>query len=287
METIFVDRLAIDVQSSSLKSVAGQKRLHNILWANNLDRTGLSYLEKTRQIIIHRTPYSEEICIQYPGKETRRTEGKTRPNDFIPRIKTKEGYTKNLNFRDIWKTLFEQIEPRKKQMKDEIQMLAALFYRMAFMTDHVMNDQPTMILKELSYDNNKAEIIEHEEIRKQNSYYHYNPPSEIVKYLAKKIDCSPISFEAYLHYNNLLAWNEDCKYYFRELQKGKPWMKETGRVNTLLTHITMLGYLLGEIRDLDVFYRFCTGNGVAPVENDEIPRITGGLVQKPQTRLLD
>lgn len=272
--------LSTRLQSNGITCEAGGKRLHNIKWVEGLPRDGLSYQVMVKQILIHTTKYGEEIYIQYPGKESERTDDKCRPWDFFPRVVTRNSYGNDLSFKDIWDALFEGLEPKKHQIKPELQTLATVFFRMAYMDDHVRSEeQISFKVRHIEY-MGKEERLASEEEQPFPSLYLYRPAEPVVAGFADLFPTCGMSFEAFLHYNNLLAWNEDCKYYYRDTRiKGRKWMGAAGRINNLLTHVSVLGYLLGELTISDVFYKFSTGAGVAPTTGDEIVRITGGLVQ--------
>ncbi|MFC1961529.1 hypothetical protein ACFLWN_00555 [Chloroflexota bacterium] len=273
------DSLLTKTQSPGQKSEASQKRAHNINWLFNLPKDALLYKSNVKQLLIHTTSAEERIFIQYPGKESAREGDKKRPHDFFPRVLTKTGYAPDLSFWDIWRLLFEQLEPRKEAMKEEMRVLAALFYRMAFMIDHNPIDFNCTVNR-IAYAADEMETETSSDEERLGSLFVYQLPDSIIDYFDGKIDCGGISFEAFLHYNNLLAWNEDCKYFYRAQLKGKPWMNATGRINNLLTHISVLGYLVGELKTFDIFYKFSAGAGVAPATSTEIQRITNGLVHK-------
>ena len=273
------EELATELQSPSRNSDAGRKRYHRIQWVLDLPKQDLTFQSSVKQRLMHETKAGERILIQYPGKESAREGDRRRPHDFFPRVRTRTGYSPDLSFWDIWRLLFEQLEPRKDSMKEEIGALAAVFYRMAFMTDHSLVDSTSLVTR-IAYgvDGEEKQVSSSEE--GSGHLYVYQPAESIISYFESKIDCGPISFAAFLHYNDLLAWNEDCKYYYRAQLKGKPWMNATGRINNLLTHISVLGYLLGELETFDVFYKFSTGAGVAPASSADVQRITRGLVHK-------
>jgi len=271
------DSIITRKQSPSQNCEAGRKRLHNIQWLFSLPKDDLLFPSKVKRLQIHTTRADEKIFIQYPGKESIREGDKKRPHDFFPRIQTRKGYMSDLSFWDIWRLLFEQLEPRKETMKEEMRVLASVFYRMAFMVDHHPVDF-SGIAKQIVYTSLDEETEISSDIENLGSLFMYQPSESVIDYFYGKIDCGGISFEAFLHYNNLLAWNEDCKYCYRALLKDKPWMGAVGRINNLLTHISVLGYLLGELKPFDIFYKFSSGAGVAPVTSTEIQKITAGLV---------
>jgi hypothetical protein len=265
-------------QKSGRTSESTNRRQFNIQWIMDLPISGLTYQSKVQQILITTTDYGEKIFIQYPGKESVRDDERRRPNDFFPRIFTSKGYSKDYSFWDIWRLLFAQLEPRKNELKNEMRALAAIFYRMAFMVDHNLVNSPQFIVRNIQSDVFGNETLSSEEKRDFPSLYMYNPPLDLVKNLGGIINCGDISFEAFLHYNNLLAWNEDTKYFYRAKLVGKPWIGDVGRINNLLTHISVLGYLVGELETFDIFYKFSTGKGVAPATSTEIQKITSGLI---------
>jgi len=267
------------LQSPSQKSDAGQKRYHNIDWLFSLPKNDLFFQSEVKQVLLHRTLADEMIFIQYPGKESIREGDKKRPHDFFPRVITKHGYAPDMSFWDIWRLLFEQLEPRKDDLNEEMRILATTFYRMAFMIDHQTIDFNSTV-KRIRYNEHAEEVEVGSTVEGLGDLFVYQPPDAVIAYLDGKINCGELSFEAFLHYNNLLAWNEDCKYYYRARLKGKPWMGATGRINNLLTHISVLGYLLGDLKPFDIFYKFSTGAGVAPAASSEIQSITKGLVHK-------
>jgi hypothetical protein len=88
-----------------------------------------------------------------------------------------------------------------------------------------------------------------------------------------------VSLEGYLLYNDLLVQNEDCKYYYRDtVDKGKDWNFKTGRINTLLSHISVIEYLQGSITFSEIMMRFQRGMGVAPLPFKNLDAITGGII---------
>lgn len=279
--------LSTQLQSNGITCEAGRKRLHNIEWVKGLPRAGLTYRATVKQISIHTTRFGEEIYIQYPGKESERTDDKRRPWDFFPRVLIRNSYGNDLSFKDIWDALFEGLEPKKHQIKPELQTLATIFYRMAYMDDHVRSEEPLSLkVRCIEYVEGEERLVS-EEKQPFPSLYLYRPAEPVIDKFADLFPACGMSFEAFLHYNNLLAWNEDCKYYYRATEaKGKKWMGATGRVNNLLTHISVLGYLLGELTISDVFYKFASGAGVAPATRDEIIRITCGLVQNKRDSVI-
>ena len=71
----------------------------------------------------------------------------------------------------------------------------------------------------------------------------YAPPAEAIEYLNSAIsEYEGISVEAYLHYLEMIALNEDVKYY----TLGYDVHSGTGRKNNLLTYAHLIAILLGK-----------------------------------------
>ncbi len=275
--------LSTHIQNTSLRSESSAKRKHNIQWIIDLPRTGLAFRKGTKQILITKTQSNEEVLIQYPGKETARNNDKTRPWDFFPRIKTDNKYGSDLDFKAIWDILFDGLQILIDVNPEWATVLATVFYRMAFMNDHLLATTPhRTTIRQLSYNDDGQETTIHDEIEEILPLYKYSPVKQMLQNISS---ISPswggMSFEAFLHYNDLLAWNEDCKYYYR-MQQTKPdtWIRETGRVNTLLTHLSIIGYVSGKIQFSDVCIKFARGKGVAPATREEILRVCNGYISK-------
>lgn len=277
------DYLVTRVQNTSARTESSKKRMANILWIADLSRDGLAFRHRANQFLITETAENEEVFIQYPGKESARTDDKNRPWDFFPRIWKGGKFTADLGFQAIWDILFEALQPLASKDRTRGAMLATVFYRMAFMNDHAIGEQPAATrIREVSYDYSASGSVVREAIAQSRPWYRYSPSRDVVNDIADIVPLwGEMSFEAFLHYNDLLAWNEDCKYYYR-MQQTKPgtWICGTGRVNTLLTHLSIIGYVLGEIRFSEVCVKFARGKGVAPANREEILRVCGGYVVK-------
>ena len=275
--------LSTYIQNTSKRSESSEKREYNIQWIINLPRNGLAFRKKTRQILIKTTQFKEEVFIQYPGKESARSNEKARPWDFFPRIQKENKYGLDLDFKAIWDILFEGLQILIEENPQWSNILATLFYRMAFMNDHFLVDNPVKTtIRQLSYNDLGQEIIEKENIEEIPKLYQYSPDKALVQKISSIVPSwGGMSFEAFLQYNDLLAWNEDCKYFYR-IQTKKPgtWIRETGRINTLLSHLSIIGYVSGKIRFSDVCVKFARGKGVAPVTREEIFRLCDGYILK-------
>ena len=286
--------LETKIQKAGKTSPTAQLRISNIRWIEKLPRKGLSYQKKERQLLIHTTRVGEKIFIQYPGKESRKykKDGKKgkktaiRPWDFRPEIYLpgNKGRHKSMSFFDIWAVIFETAEKLiKKKRENTLRMFAILLYRMAFMHDHIkVKPFKTWEVDVVYRKNNRLEFSRKRK-KQHPALFKFNPNEQVLKYIAKECpQWGDMSLEAFLFYNELLAWNEDCKYYYRNyhVRDTGEWIRKTGRVNTLLTHIRILGYILQDVSLASIFSDFSTRRGISAASDGEITQICRDIVKK-------
>lgn len=252
-----------------------EKRIRNVLSFAELDRTNLVFSEKERRLLLHETTHGEKIYIQYPGKETiSGTPDKIRPWDFRPKLLLSSGdFMKDLSFPNIWDDLADMHDADSEVLS----ILAALFFRMAFMEGYV---ESTEICSFYDFEVSSGRQYNHGTI--SLSWFKPNLPMDIIREIQDII--GPIrgaSLEAYLIYNDLLVQNEDCKYYYRDVNiRHDSWNSKVGRHNTLLSHISVIEYLQQRITFSEIMSRFQRGMGVAPVSIGRIPDITNNLITR-------
>lgn len=271
------DTLATKHWSAGKTGPVIEKREANIGWIKDLPRSDLEHEGRERQIRLKETEDGEHLFIQYPGKEATREDDGNRPWDFRPRLQLEDGtYGENLSFGDVWDTLFYVLEELEDDGIDPARALAILFYRMAFMVDHRWEYEPEFMTRVVS----DGRVLETSTER----YPHllvYDPPQDVISDLSEMIpEIGGMSLEAFLHYNDLLAWNEDCKYYYRdEVVRDDGWDGvRTGRINNLLTHVSIIGIITGDYRLSDLLNKFQRSRGVAPVTRDEAELISNGIL---------
>ncbi len=215
------------------------------------------------------------------GKESLKRQ---RPWDFRPKLIRKDGSTGNdLSFFDIWEILFDRINPHKDKKPGLVKMMAVLFYRMAFMCDHHLEEKEfTYSAFDIGFPVSLPSVRLRQYQLQLPGRLVYRPDPRALSTISNVVtDWGGMSLEAFLHYNELLAWNEDCKYYYRDVEeKGKDWMGSTGRVNNLLTHISILGFSLGVISLSRLLSRFTQMRGVAPASFREIATVTDGYCER-------
>lgn len=263
-------QLITSLGSTAESSDSSKIRKINIEWIKDLERGDLAHKENEKAIHIRKTAHGEDVFIQYPGKES--MNGK-RPWDFRPKLCNPDNntnkYLKDLSFRDIWDVIIGIINNPIQKKEDIGSLLAITFYRMAFMLDHKYDE--TSKKRKVIYlrfdDEGSCSKEEHLEDF-DRTFFEYFPPEHILDIFADlkiEIDGMEISLEAFLLYNELLAWNEDCKYYYRNHhEKDGKWLQGIGRVNNLLSHISIIGFLLGKIKLSEMIMQFSRGQGVGP-----------------------
>jgi len=275
--------LETKIQKAGKTSRITELRLPNIQWIGNLPRKGLSYQKKERQLLMHTTRTGEKIYIQYPGKESIRKDEKKRLWDFRPRLYRvqDDNHHFDMSFGDIFKAVCGAADtPGGKGRKNTLRIFAAILYRMAFMIDHVEIKHFRTQERDVIYKKNGKFKLSTQRKKKLPALFKYKPDKQTLEYITKRCPkWGEMSFEGFLFYYELLAWNEDCKYYYKNyyIKKNKGWINSTGRINTLLTGIRIVGYLLGDISLPDLINRFSMG--ISPASNDEIVLICRDFIK--------
>lgn len=252
-----------------------EKRKPNIDWIASLDRTGLESPDHQRQLFLHRTAKGEEVFIQYPGIES-----STNPWDFRPKLRSASGvWWKDLTFFNIWDALLQWL-PAGGDTQGYDAELATLFYRMAFMLDH--EPKVGQMSRCIDVDSHGKPLGNVTPVQLP-TYHAYSLP-ELGGMSALTVHgitpATPeVSLEGFLVYNDLLAWNEDCKYYHRALHPRKPpppgkkprWLGNgVGRVNTLLTHVNVIGVHMKVVPLAQILEAMSRSRGVAPVNPEKV-----------------
>ncbi len=265
----FRGELELAPQTTAKRSSSYARRVQNINWIRDLPREDLEYGRSEIGLLLNVTALGERIHIQYPGKESVKTKRRPHPYvwDFRPKVILTDGsYGPDLSFENIWDILFEQLEPIKEASVEIRRVLAILFYRMAYMVDFTKHGNSIRIpTRHVTYD--PKEQLADETGRALPMFWGYNPPLKVIQALSEIVpNWGSMSFEAFLHYNNLLAWNEDCKFYYRDTAiRGGSWTgtEGTGRVNTLLTHVRIIGFILDEVKPSTLLGGFSRRRGVS------------------------
>ncbi|MBU4693920.1 hypothetical protein KQ878_03435 [Mycoplasma zalophidermidis] len=261
---------------SNIKSkITKNRKLFNINSFSQLDKTGLEFGKLERRLLLYETLENEKIYIQYPGKETKFTGDKARPWDFRPKLLNLNGEAMDdLAFPEIWNDLENLLRNKSHGILAQI---AALFYRTALLYDSILVHEKVKV-ETIDVINNSIKNVAYIDF----DWYKVNIDNKIWETLNNSIGhIRGFSFEAYLLYNDLLAQNEDCKYFYRaESVKNEPWKENNGRLNTFKTHISIIGYLNKKIKFYELMQKFQRGNGLAVPTQNEIELITEGIIKK-------
>ncbi len=248
------------------------RRIFNVKAFSGLDRTGLSFQGIERRLQLFETSDNEKLYIQFPGKESAR-ESNTKPWDFRPKLGKNDSFIKDLSFADIWDDISEMHEVDNESTA----VLSAIFFRMAYLIGY---EKVTTSCPYEDFDTATGNVVSSGSI--EFTWYRPNFSQEVYDYMKTKIgSIRGFSPEAYFFYNDLLAQNEDCKYYYREeIEKKVEWKGKPGRENTLLSHLSCVEYITGHIKFSEIMGRFQRGMGVAPIPNRSISVITDGIIQR-------
>lgn len=131
------------------------------------------------------------------------------PNDMKPTVWL-DG--KEIDFDGSFDHVFNFFQYVSKTDMRALEILGCLFFRNAYLLDHDAN-------------------------------MNYAPPQEAIDYLNKVIPTfEGISTEAYLHYLEMIAWNEDIKYH----TLGYDVHTGIGRRNNMLTYVHIITILMGK-----------------------------------------
>lgn len=274
-----------------LNQVGYECKMSNIFAFLNISREGLQNGKIEKRLLMYRSHVDESIYIEYPGKESTSTyvnkEEKNilNPNDFRPELHTKDGEVlAKLSFVDIIEALVEYSWTHDIKT---MQIMAALIIKLAYMKGYKNKEiiHPSQLI--VINDNNSREVME---IKEEDIIERYFLPmnSEIKDYLSKwdniklpsrkHLKKVSVSIEGFLYYLDILAQQEDCKYYYTRQVKGQKTLKvEVGRINNLLTVVNVINRILcdrpyGDIVSL-------VGRYVKPINISDIENVTGGLIK--------
>lgn len=266
-------------------------KIANINAFLHINRQGLENGKIEKRLLMYKSLDEESIFIEYPGKESTSTyaalEEKNilNPNDFRPELHTKDGERlAKLSFVDIIEALVEYSREHDEKI---MQILAALIVKLAFMKGYKNKAlmHPSYLI--VVHKNKQLEISEekHEDIIER----YYLPMSKDIKeYLSewdkirlpsrhheKKVS---VSIEGFLYYLDILAQQEDCKYYYTRKIKGDEIINVgVGRINNLLTVVNVIDRLLCDRPYGDIVS--IMGRYVKPIKARDIETVTGGLIK--------
>ena len=271
--------MPVEIQKAGKRSNSYPLRLHNIKWIKNLPRERLSFEVMERQICLLQPSTNHELYIQYPGKESQRPK-EPRPWDFRPKLFNRQtnSYCADLSFDAIWGEMEDKLLPFRNTPDNIIPKLSFLLYKMAFMIDH--QKRPGTLRTKIG----TGVTFENEQRHDLGILYLYLPQEDELNSIAQRIPmlCG-MDFKSFIYYIELIAWNEDCKYWYRNFIKAgedeeeTDWIGDTGRINTLLTIINFIGLISGKIKQSKSFVKFAR-TGVSAIQKDDILQLCPGLI---------
>ena len=256
--------LLTSIKRTGKTSPLAKQRVANINWVSSLNRQGLAYQEKEVLLDLHETEAGETVSIQFPGKESDSKRKTVFKYDFRPKVMLADGsYAEDLTFFQIWQALFENIPSTENGRA----ILGVIFYRMAFMIDYV--EHSPLGLTSLSEPSSSGCPL---------SGYHgidFESLKPHLKDVVTDMKWAGMSFEAFLRYNDLLALNEDVKYWYRATNIKKTLWKAdaVGRVNTMLTHLSVIGFHSNKMHFASLIERFSRSKGVCAAKPAEAAAI--------------
>ena len=268
----------MDLQNARRGSPTRQRRQENVDWVRQLDLEGLSYNKTERQVSVVTTGQGERIVIQYPGKESIQGRKKWKNDwDFRPKLVNRENV--DLTFEQIWDPLFDDLRQLSGEDRRQVgSVLATLYYRIAYMVDYSKSLEDRYPTKAIQVGPSLAEGASSNSIE-VGPFWAYKPPSPAVNFVVNAVpNWAGMSFEAFLHYNSLLSWNEDMKCLAKfgdEWSAGDP----RGRINTLLTYIRVIGFIVDEVKPSALLGGFARLRGMSMAEPDEVRRICHPFVR--------
>lgn len=263
------DRIKVTIPMTTPYSASKDKKKENINSFNALSREGLQNNKVERRILLYQTQAGEKIYMQYPGIESTREGARTFPLDSRPVLQKADGaYAADMDFKKIW----DVIDRIGEDHRGDIDILATIFLRIAYMLDYKHNEQE-YLCEEID--------IETDSIRKSERIHFVwnslNLDQDVLETLNDRFKLqAEMSLEGFLYYNDLLAQNEDCKYSYL---KGETWNIITGRINNCLSHLTVISHIRGRIgisKLIDSFQR----TGVAPLPQHRFDEACGNLVKR-------
>lgn len=266
-------------------------KISNIEAFLHIDREGLQNGKLEKRLLMYKSLAEEKVFIQYPGKESTKVyanadaKNMLNPNDFRPELYMPDGeISAKLSFVDIAESIVEYCWTQNEQT---IQMLAAIIIRIAYMKGYKYKEilHPSQLIK-IDYSrigkvlpSDKKEIIGryflplNSELKEYlSSWNKINLPNRSYK---KKI---AVSIEGFLYYLDILAQQEDCKYYYTGKIKGVTCINITiGRINNLLTLVNIINRLLCNRPYGDIIATM--GKYVRPLNSTDFEQVTGGIIK--------
>ncbi len=284
------DLLAGIFNKSDYKKVnVGRKyRKQNIVALHRLvttesEKNGLLYQQKEERILIHETMLGEKIYIQFPGKESTRENEKKNLVDFRPKVLGVNGeYLPDFTFQKIW-LFIEQLQDKNEEI---LPLWALLNFKMSRMAMHdLVPAEREYPMEILTMDNDKIKKCESRrdihidwyEFRLPESLRSLLKDYGLFEFAIKKGQRCKCSIEAILYLLELIAQNEDCKYYYMKnglaSDDGNDDLIVAGRRSTFNTMLAFQAAIEGTY-PLSSFITSLQQGVVRSFSIDEVMKIT-------------
>lgn len=267
-------RLSVQIPCQCPYNLSIQAKMENIRSFTGLARNGLQFGNIERRVLVYTTQQNEKVYYQFPGSESVRQGARAFPNDARPiLIKSNGEQAADMDFKKIW----DIIDILGNSHKADADIMGVVFLRIAYMLQY----------QHKSFDHQFEDIdISSNSISNTGmvnlSWYCLSLDQDVIETLNDRFVLSntDISFEAFMYYNDILAQNEDNKYYYlKGLSQEQILQKGNGRINNCLSHLTVISHIRGCIgisKLIDSFQR----TGVAPLPQSRLNEACGDLVTR-------
>lgn len=272
--------LAVKLPPKTPYYLSKEQKIENINTFCNLSREDLIHNQKERRILMYETQNGEKIFYQYPGKESLRKDMKKFTEDARPiLIKSNNEQAPDMDFKKIW----DIIDYLGSEHKSDADILGVIFLRIAYMYQYLHTSG------NFTYEDRDVTLGQTVNFGKLHmEWNHLFLSPNVIESLNDKFKLPNhygFSFEAFLYYNDILAQNEDNKYYLRASKDPEQILqKGSGRINNCLSHLTVISHIRGKIgisKLIDSFQRL----GVAPLPKARFNEACGDLVITQATNL--
>jgi len=205
--------------------------------------------------VLRETRGKYELGAGKPGKEAVRTSGPINVNDMTPTILL-DGLRDENRF--AFDQIFHILVSVSTQSQAALQLLASVFFRMAYMLDHKKNEAGAWRL--------------------------VAPPKTMDAIVHEVAEVGSVPLRVLVYMAEVIALNEDVKYYTLGLNKHLG--NGTGRRKNLLTYCNLAGVLMQKVSFADFLAGFTRGRGVSPIRPADVPDVMPllGLVPSPRVQ---
>lgn len=291
----FADSLAVIISDAGKSDGTGLIEDDYLSKKTNIDaflqieRTGLKNGQLEKRLLMYKSLAEESVYIEYPGKESTNAyvqidnKKMMNPNDFRPELHLVNGdVSAKMSLVDIAESVVEYCREHDERTG---QILAAMIIRLAYMKGYRYKEliHPSQLI---SFEEGGKKTVHSMERKDKigryflavtkdaksflNEFDNINIPSVGYKRKLK------VSMEGFLYYLDILAQQEDCKYYYTRKQKGETLKVEIGRINNLLTIANVIDRIQDDRPFGDIIGTM--GRYVRPLKASNFEKVTGGIV---------